>query len=114
MQNNKEAEVEEVNESIFLCILNQSFLLLLCFQAFLIAFTSTFLPKLLYRFAVSEDNSLNGYLNFSLAWSPANTTAVPCRLVKCKVYGMKILDLINLMCNIRRSIFHVGMGFILI
>ncbi|KAL9970223.1 hypothetical protein ACROYT_G022561 [Oculina patagonica] len=48
-------------------------------NAFLIAFTSTFLPKLLYRFAISEDNSLTGYLNFSLAWSPPNTTAVPCR-----------------------------------
>ncbi|KAK2550527.1 Anoctamin-7 [Acropora cervicornis] len=48
-------------------------------NAFLIAFTSTFLPKLLYRYAISEDNSLTGYLNFSLAWSPQNTTSIPCR-----------------------------------
>ena len=47
----------------------------------MIAFTSTFLPKLLYRYAVSPDNSLNGYTNFSLAWSPPNTTSKPCRYV---------------------------------
>lgn len=99
------------------CILNQSFVLMFCFQAFLIAFTSTFLPKLLYRFAISDDNSLKGYLNFSLAWSPPNTTAVPCRFVKCRIYIMKILDL---MCKIRiysyiyiYAIFHGIMGFVL-
>lgn len=93
-------------------ILNQSHLML-CFQAFLIAFTSTFLPKLLYRFAISEDNSLNGYLNFSLAWSPPNTTAVPCRFVKCKIYSKKILDLT---CKIRlldMLFSHGVMGFVL-
>ena len=55
------------------------FFIVYVLQAFLIAFTSTFLPKLLYRFAVSPDNSLNGYLNFSLAWAPPNTTSTPCR-----------------------------------
>ncbi|XP_031568344.1 anoctamin-7-like isoform X3 [Actinia tenebrosa] len=48
-------------------------------NAFLIAFTSTFLPKMLYRYTVSEDGSLRGFTNYSLAWSPANTTHEPCR-----------------------------------
>ncbi|XP_015788170.1 anoctamin-7 isoform X2 [Tetranychus urticae] len=46
-------------------------------NAFLIAFTSDFLPKLVYSF---ENNfSLHGYLDFSLSWAPANTTSLPCR-----------------------------------
>lgn len=49
------------------------------FQAFLIAFTSSFLPKLLYRFWISPDQSLNGYTNYSLAWAPPNTYSQPCR-----------------------------------
>jgi len=75
------------------------------------------LPKILYRFAISEDNSLNGYLNFSLAWSPPNTTAVPCRLVKGEIYCIKILDLI---CSISpyssymyAPYFHGNAGYIL-
>ncbi|XP_065061399.1 anoctamin-7-like isoform X1 [Rhopilema esculentum] len=48
-------------------------------NAFLIAFTSKFLPKLLYRYNVSEDGSLKGYLNYSLAWAPPNATKQPCR-----------------------------------
>ncbi|EDO49855.1 predicted protein, partial [Nematostella vectensis] len=48
-------------------------------NAFLIAFTSTFLPKLLYRYAVSENFSLEGYTNYTLAWAPRNTTLKPCR-----------------------------------
>jgi anoctamin-7 len=48
-------------------------------NAFLIAFTSNFLPKLLYRSIVSDNGSLDGYLNFTLATSPPNTTMKPCR-----------------------------------
>uniref|UniRef100_A0A1I8I418 Anoctamin n=1 Tax=Macrostomum lignano TaxID=282301 RepID=A0A1I8I418_9PLAT len=45
--------------------------------AFLIAFTSEFLPKELYKYQF--DSELHGYTNFTLAWSPANSTAQPCR-----------------------------------
>ncbi|XP_065679230.1 anoctamin-7-like isoform X1 [Hydra vulgaris] len=48
-------------------------------NAFLIAFTSNFLPKLLYRSSISPNGSLEGYLNYSLAVSPHNTTLQPCR-----------------------------------
>ncbi|KAM9445425.1 anoctamin-7 [Clarias gariepinus] len=37
-------------------------------NAFLIAFTSDFLPRLLYKYKF--DNDLNGYVNFTLAYSP--------------------------------------------
>uniref|UniRef100_A0A1I8HU45 Anoctamin n=1 Tax=Macrostomum lignano TaxID=282301 RepID=A0A1I8HU45_9PLAT len=46
-------------------------------NAFLIAFTSEFLPRQLYMY--QYDSQLRGYTNFSLAWSPSNTTAQPCR-----------------------------------
>ncbi|CAH3190102.1 unnamed protein product, partial [Porites evermanni] len=48
-------------------------------NAFLIAFTSQFLPKLLYRGTISSDGSLKGFTNFSLAWAPPNATSEPCR-----------------------------------
>ncbi|XP_065655307.1 anoctamin-7 isoform X3 [Hydra vulgaris] len=48
-------------------------------NAFLIAFTSNFLPKLLYRYTISQNGSLEGYLNYSLAVSPPNTTLHTCR-----------------------------------
>ncbi|XP_027049468.1 anoctamin-7-like [Pocillopora damicornis] len=51
-------------------------------NAFLIAFTSQFLPKLLYRASVSPDGSLHGYTNYSLAWAPPNSTSVPCRYIE--------------------------------
>lgn len=37
-------------------------------QAFLIAFTSDFLPRLLYQY--EYDSHLHGYVNFTLAYSP--------------------------------------------
>ena len=46
-------------------------------QAFLIAFTSDFLPKLLYQF--EHDFSLKNYIDFSLAWAPVNSTTEACR-----------------------------------
>ncbi|KAM9855199.1 anoctamin-7 [Aulostomus maculatus] len=41
-------------------------------NAFLIAFTSDFLPRLLYQYKF--DNDLNGYVNFTLAYAPRNYT----------------------------------------
>lgn len=46
-------------------------------NAFLIAFTSEFLPKQLYMY--TYDYSLTGYVNFTLAWAPNGTTSEPCR-----------------------------------
>ncbi|XP_014856548.1 PREDICTED: anoctamin-7-like [Poecilia mexicana] len=47
-------------------------------NAFLIAFTSDFLPRLLYQYKFSND--LNGYVNFTLAYAPLNYTDYPrCR-----------------------------------
>nr|XP_046223608.1 anoctamin-7 [Oncorhynchus gorbuscha] len=47
-------------------------------QAFLIAFTSRFLPRLLYQ--EKFDNNLNGYVNFTLAYAPPSYTRHPmCR-----------------------------------
>ena len=47
------------------------------FQAFIIAFTSEFLPKTLYRYSV--DPTMDGYLNYTLSWAPQGTTEFPCR-----------------------------------
>lgn len=53
-----------------------------CPQAFLIAFTSDFLPRLLYQYKF--DNELNGYVNFTLAYAPLNYTEYPmCRYADC-------------------------------
>uniref|UniRef100_A0A1A7WND2 Anoctamin n=1 Tax=Iconisemion striatum TaxID=60296 RepID=A0A1A7WND2_9TELE len=47
-------------------------------NAFLIAFTSDFLPRLLYQYKFHND--LHGYVNFSLAYAPLNYTDYPmCR-----------------------------------
>ncbi|XP_055953568.1 anoctamin-7-like [Argiope bruennichi] len=46
-------------------------------NAFLIAFTSEFLPKLLYEYEYSWE--LKGYVNFTLAWAPNGTLTQPCR-----------------------------------
>ncbi|XP_061591032.1 anoctamin-7 [Cololabis saira] len=47
-------------------------------NAFLIAFTSDFLPRLLYQYRF--DNDLQGYVNFTLAYAPLNYTEYPmCR-----------------------------------
>lgn len=46
-------------------------------NAFLIAFTSDFLPKLLYQYDYSWD--LEGYVNFSLSWSPNGSLLEGCR-----------------------------------
>lgn len=52
--------------------------MLLFSQAFLIAFTSDFLPRLLYQYKFRND--LNGYVNFTLAYAPLNYTDYPrCR-----------------------------------
>ncbi|XP_071511474.1 anoctamin-7-like [Diadema antillarum] len=46
-------------------------------NAFLIAFTSEFLPKLLYQYQYNF--SLDGYVNFTLAYAPKNASEAPCR-----------------------------------
>jgi len=46
-------------------------------NAFLIAFTSEFLPRLLYQYRYNWD--LYGYVNFTLAWAPNGTLTQPCR-----------------------------------
>ncbi|KAA0188487.1 hypothetical protein HAZT_HAZT006405 [Hyalella azteca] len=46
-------------------------------NAFLIAFTSEFLPRLLYKY--EYDWSLRGYVNFTLATAPNGTMSQPCR-----------------------------------
>ncbi|CAL8079900.1 unnamed protein product [Calicophoron daubneyi] len=46
-------------------------------NAFIIAFTSHFLPKLLYKYEVNDD--LRGFTNFTLAWAPFNSTTRECR-----------------------------------
>ncbi|KAM6977247.1 anoctamin-7 [Aplochiton taeniatus] len=47
-------------------------------NAFLIAFTSDFLPRLLYQYKF--DDNLNGYINFTLAYAPPSYTSHPlCR-----------------------------------
>ncbi|TGZ61574.1 hypothetical protein CRM22_007926 [Opisthorchis felineus] len=46
-------------------------------NAFIIAFTSNFLPKLLYKYEIRDD--LVGFTNFTLAWAPDNTTKLPCQ-----------------------------------
>lgn len=46
-------------------------------KAFLIAFTSEFLPRLLYR--MKNDWSLDGYVEFSLATAPIDTVSKSCR-----------------------------------
>lgn len=44
-------------------------------QGFIIAFTSEFIPRLVYRSVISQDGSLNGYMNHTLAYF--NTTDFP-------------------------------------
>ncbi|XP_020513581.2 anoctamin-7 [Labrus bergylta] len=48
-------------------------------NAFLIAFTSSFVPRLYYRYI--KDSTLTGYINFTLATSPSNYSQqhMPCR-----------------------------------
>ncbi|XP_042233374.1 anoctamin-1-like isoform X2 [Homarus americanus] len=41
-------------------------------NAFIIAFTSNFIPELVYRHVVSDNNSLEGFLNHSLAYFDVN------------------------------------------
>ncbi|XP_023234951.1 anoctamin-7-like isoform X2 [Centruroides sculpturatus] len=45
-------------------------------NAFLIAFTSEFLPKLLYSY---NNNSLHGFVNYTLAYSPEGSMNTTCR-----------------------------------
>lgn len=59
-------------------------------QAFLIAFTSDFLPRLLYQYKF--DNELSGYVNFTLAYAPLNYTEYPmCRYTESGGHVVKTI-----------------------
>ena len=62
---------------IFFCHAHCTLHLIPHFQAFLIAFTSEFLPRLLYQY--EYEWNLHGYMNFTLAVSPNNTLNESCR-----------------------------------
>ncbi|KAM9751743.1 anoctamin-7 isoform 1-T1 [Menidia menidia] len=66
------------NIGVWLIILEALSHLSVIANAFLIAFTSDFLPRLLYQYKF--DNDLRGYVNFTLAYAPLNYTEHPmCR-----------------------------------
>ncbi|GAB6018638.1 hypothetical protein CHUAL_000318 [Chamberlinius hualienensis] len=46
-------------------------------NAFIIAFTSTFIPRLVYKHQISPDHSLNGYVNHSLSYFSVLDFEVP-------------------------------------
>ena len=65
------------------------------FQAFLIAFTSEFIPKLVYKYEHSWN--MNGYVNFTLATSPYNgwflfVCLFVCLFVRSFVYYTEIFS----------------------
>lgn len=47
--------------------LADSFLNVLLFQAFIVAFTSDMIPRMVYHYAYSNDSSMSGYVNHSLS-----------------------------------------------
>ncbi|KAK5928836.1 hypothetical protein CgunFtcFv8_010120 [Champsocephalus gunnari] len=53
-------------------------------NAFLIAFTSSFLPRLYYR--NTRDSNLHGFINFTLATSPSNSSQ---RLTRCRYLDLR-------------------------
>ncbi|XP_026138664.1 anoctamin-7-like [Carassius auratus] len=68
---------------IWLTILKFISYLAVISNAFLIAFTSDFLPRLFYRYTTG---SMRGYINFTLAVAPANLTQSP---VTCRYRGLR-------------------------
>ena len=77
-------------------------------QAFLIAFTSDFLSRLLYQYKFDKED-LGGFVNFTLAYAPLNYTQYPmCRYVSSANQTIRIsgdldmdclLGLLILACN---------------
>ncbi|XP_075234460.1 anoctamin-7-like [Lycorma delicatula] len=65
------------NIGIWFKILNMLAHLAVISNGFLIAFTSEFLPKLVYMYEYDRD--LKGYVNFSLSYSPNGTLSRQCR-----------------------------------
>uniref|UniRef100_A0A8C4X015 Anoctamin n=2 Tax=Eptatretus burgeri TaxID=7764 RepID=A0A8C4X015_EPTBU len=68
------------DNGIFLTILTWIVHIAVLFHAALIAFSSDFLPRLIYYFTATDSNS--SYLEFILAYSPqkyVNETGTPCR-----------------------------------
>ena len=55
------------NVCVFFFTKNCNSQIFLIFQAFIIALTSDFIPRLVYLFKYSNDNSMKGYVNFTLA-----------------------------------------------
>lgn len=87
------------------CVLLSLFLFPISFQAFIVAFTSDMIPRLVYYYAYSEseDSPMSGYINNSLSvfqisdFRPRNEPKenpenfVICRLVSfCIEYSIKI------------------------
>uniref|UniRef100_A0A8C2Z1S2 Anoctamin n=1 Tax=Cyclopterus lumpus TaxID=8103 RepID=A0A8C2Z1S2_CYCLU len=59
-------------------------------NAFLIAFTSSFLPRLYYGY--TRDETLTGYINFTLATSPGNITATAASHTPCRYRSFRNAD----------------------
>ncbi|KAM4738032.1 anoctamin-7 [Anableps anableps] len=74
-------------------------------NAFLIAFTSDFLPRLLYQYKFSND--LNGYVNFTLAYAPLNYTDYP----KCRYKAFR--DSNGMLTLFYWELLAVRLGFII-
>lgn len=72
-------------------------------QAFLIAFTSDFLPKLLYKYEFKSN--LQGYTNFTLAYAPNGTMTEECRSE-----NSSYLLLINVNFNLSISFINLSSG----
>ena len=56
-----------LNTYVALILFTNFHFLYLVMQAFIIAFTSEFIPKLVYRYSVSPDEDMKGYINWSLS-----------------------------------------------
>lgn len=65
------------NIGVWFTILDALAQLAVISNAFLIAFTSEFLPKQLYKY--KYNTNLDGYVNFTLAWAPNSTLRETCR-----------------------------------
>uniref|UniRef100_A0A673H7G8 Anoctamin n=1 Tax=Sinocyclocheilus rhinocerous TaxID=307959 RepID=A0A673H7G8_9TELE len=81
-------EYLEMSESLCLLLVNShlncfKLVYVLCHLAFLIAFTSDFLPRLFYRYITG---SMRGYVNFTLSAAPANFTQ---RHMTCRYRGLR-------------------------
>ncbi len=66
---------------IWLHIMNTIAKLSVIFNGLIIAFTSEFIPRLIYRFSENKSNyTLDGYVNFTLS---KNVTRIHNELIEC-------------------------------